>query len=200
MIKAQNGIEANPGKEREAAEQTVAAMIRQSSEAGQLMAETEILRRVADQQRIPSPAMDAAEDAGRIFREGLDRNEDLHELITQDGARHYYSSRFMTEAYATILLRKQGDRLRLIAETVRENSAAYPRPVPLDMFTGPPFDRTPQEIQEDLERMAAKEEYRDIAPTITSTSRVFLYSTIHLEADHAAMLAEWIDVGQLENP
>jgi len=29
---------------------------------------------------------------------------------------------------------------------------------------------------------------------------VFLYSTRHLETDHAAMLAEWLDVGQFENP
>lgn len=199
-MKVPNMVETNIGKEREVAAQAVAAMIRQGSEAGQLIAESEILRRVADQHLLTLPALDAAEEAGRILRKGLDGGEDLHELIAQDGTRRYYSSHFMTEAYATILLRKQGDPLRLIAETVRENSAAYPRPVPLDIFTQPPFAFTRQEVLNYLERMAAEEEYRDIVPTTTSASRMFLYSTIHLEADYASMLAEWIDVGQLDNP
>jgi len=106
----------------------------------------------------------------------------------------------MTETYAMILLQKQGDPLRLIAETVRENSAVYPRPVPLDIFTQPPFDLTRQEVLNDLERMAAEDEYRDIVPTTTSASRVFLYSTLHLEPEYASMLAEWLDVGQFNNP
>ena len=106
----------------------------------------------------------------------------------------------MTETYAMILLQKLGDPLRLIAETVRENSAVYPRPVPLDIFTQPPFDLTRQEVLNDLERMAAEDEYRDIVPTTTSASRVFLYSTLHLEPEYASMLAEWLDVGQFNNP
>ena len=48
--------------------------------------------------------------------------------------------------------------------------------------------------------MGGEEEYRDIVSTTTSTSRVFLYSTLHLEPDHASMLAEWLDVGQSNNP
>jgi hypothetical protein len=124
----------------------------------------------------------------------------MQELTAQDGSRHYYSSQFMTQSYAMILLQKQGDPLRLIAEIVRQNSEVYPRPVPLDLFTQPPFDLTHQEVLNDLERMAAEEEYRDIVPTTTSASRVFLYSTLHLEPEHASMLAEWIDVGQSNNP
>jgi hypothetical protein len=200
MIKTPELAETNLGKEREAAAQAVAAMIRESSEAGQLIAESEILLRVADQHLCTSPALDPAEEAGRILGKGLNGSEDLHELIAQDGNRRYYSSHFMTEAYATILLRKQGDPLRLIADTVRENSAAYPRPVPVDIFTQPPFAFSRQEVLHYLERMAAEEEYCDIVPTTTSASRMFLFSTIHLEADYASMLAEWIDVGQLENP
>jgi hypothetical protein len=48
--------------------------------------------------------------------------------------------------------------------------------------------------------MQGEKEYLDIASTTTSSSRVFLYSTLHLEPDHAEMLAEWLDVGQFENP
>jgi hypothetical protein len=175
-------------------------MIRQSSEANQLIAESEILPRMADQHLLISQAADPAEEVGDILKKVVDGSEDLHELAAQDGSRRYYSSHFMTETYAMILLQKLGDPLRLITETVRENSAVYPRPVPLDIFTQPPFDLTRQEVLNDLERMAAEEEYRDIVPTTTSASRVFLYSTLHLEPEYASMLAEWLDVGQFNNP
>ncbi len=193
-------VETNIGKEGEAAARALAAMIRQSSEASQLIAEAEILRRMADQHLLISQAADPAEEVGDILKKVVDGSEDLHELAAQDGSRRYYSSHFMTETYAMILLQKLGDPLRLIAETVRENSAVYPRPVPLDIFTQPPFDLTRQEVLNDLERMAAEEEYRDIAPITTSASRVFLYSTLHLEPEYASMLAEWLDVGQFNNP
>ena len=199
-MKVENVVETNIEKEGEAAARAIAAMIRQSSEASQLIAESEILRRMADQHLLISQAADPAEEVGDILKKVVDGSEDLHELAAQDGSRRYYSSHFMTEAYAMILLQKLGDHLRLIAETVRENSAVYPRPVPLDIFTQPPFDLTRQEVLNDLERMAAEEEYRDIVPTTTSASRVFLYSTLHLEPEYASMLAEWLDVGQFNNP
>jgi hypothetical protein len=106
----------------------------------------------------------------------------------------------MTQTYAGILHQKQNNHLQLIAETVRQNSAVYPRPIPLDMFTQPPFELTRQEVLNDIQRMAAEEEYRDIMQTTTSVSGVFLYSTLHLDSEYASMLAEWLDVGQFENP
>ena len=200
MIKTEKTAETNKVMEAEARAQAIATMIRQSSEAGQLISESDILRRVADQHLIPSPAGDPGEEAGGILKKVVDGSEDLHELVAQDGSRRYYSSQFMTQSYARILLQKQGDHLRFIAEVVRQNSAVYPRPVPLDIFTQPPFDLTHQKVLDYLERMAEEEEYRDIVRTTTSASRVFLYSTLHLEPEYASMLAEWLDVGQLNNP
>ena len=196
----ENVVETNIAQQGEAAAKAIVAMIRQDSEAGQLIAEPEILRRIADQHLLTSPAADPAEETGKMLENAMDGNEDLHELAAPDGSRYYYSSQFMTQAYAMILLQKQGDPLRLIAEIVRQSSEVYPRPVPLDIFTQPPFDLTHQEALNRLERMAAEETYQDIAVTTTSTSRVFLYSTFHLEPTHASMLAEWLDVGQLNNP
>ena len=193
-------VETNIAQQGEAAAKAMIVMIRQASEAGQLIAESEILRRVAEQHLLTSPAANPAEEVGNILKKVVDGSEDVHELVAQDGSRQYYSSQFITQAYALMLLQKQGDPLRLIAEIVRQNSQVYPRPVPLDFFTQPPFDLTHQEVLNDLERMAAEEEYRDIVPTTTSASRVFLYSTLHLEPGHASMLAEWLDVGQSNNP
>ena len=130
----------------------------------------------------------------------VEESEDLHELSAPDGSRDYYSSTFMTEAYARILSLKRGGPRQLIAEIVRQNSAFYPRPLPLDTFTHQPFNLKSQEVINVLEKMQVEEEYLDIASTTTSSPRVFLYSTLHLEPDHAAMLAEWLDVGQFENP
>jgi hypothetical protein len=200
MLKAKNVLETNIAKEREDAVRAIADMIRQESKAGQLISESEIFRRMADQHLLALPAADPAEEGGNILRKSVEESVDLFELAVEDGSGLYYSSHFMTETYARILLQKQGDPLRLIAETVRENSAAYPRPVPLDIFTQPPFDLTRREVLDHLERMAAEEQYRDILPTTTSASGVFLYSTLHLEPDHASMLAEWLDVGRFNNP
>ncbi len=200
MKKMETMAEVNRGEEGEPAAGAAAAMIRQSSRGGQLIFESEILRRLAGQHLLTSPVEGQAEEVGTILKKLIEESVDLKDLAAQDGARSYYSSDFMTEAYARILLHKQGDRLRLIAETVRENSALYPRPVPLDLFTQPPFGFTQPEILNDLERMEGEEEYRDILPTTTSTSRIFLYSTLHLEPDHASMLAEWLDIGQSNNP
>ena len=200
MRNPENEIETNTVRERNAAVHAVAALIRQGSEAGQLTSASEIAHRLMDQHRRTSQAADPEKEAERILREAVERNEDLHELINQDDSRHYYSSLFMTEAYAGMLHQKQNNHLQLIAETVRQNSALYPRPVPLDMFTQPPFDLPRQEVLNNIQRMAAEEEYRDIRQTATSVSGVFLYSTLHLDSEYASMLAEWLDVGQFENP
>jgi len=199
MLKAKNVLATNIVKEGEDAARAIAAMIRQESEAGQLISESEIFRRMADQRLLALPAADPAEEVRNILRKCVEESADLYELAVEDGSRRYYSSHFMTETYARILLQKQGDPRRLIAETVRKNSAVYPRPVPLDIFTQPPFDLARQEVLNNLERMAADEQYRDILPTTTSAYSVFLYSTLHLEPD-ASMLAEWFDVGRFNNP
>jgi hypothetical protein len=176
--------------------QAIVFMIRQESEAGRLISGSEILHCLADQRRPPLQE----EEFGNHLKNVLGANVDLHELAAGSGRPYFYSSLFMTGAYAMILLQKRGDPLRFIAQTVRHNSADYTRPVPLDLFTQPPFDLTRQEVLNELERMEALEEFHDIALTMTSASSVFLYSTLYLEPGHASMLAEWIDVGQFDNP
>ena len=200
MEKVENGIAVKAGKEKESAPQTIAALVRKASEEGRLSPETEILCEAAGRNLFPPTSPDAAEEVSSLLKKALAENEDLHELAAPDGSRDYYSSEFMTEAYARILSLKRGGPRQLIAEIVRQNSAFYPRPVPIDTFTHPPFNLTTQDVLKELEEMRAEEGYRDIASTTTSSPRVFLYSTLHLEPDHAAMLAEWLDVGQFENP
>jgi hypothetical protein len=196
-MKTTDNPQTNPSSEDAA--QTIAVMIRKSCEEVRLISEGEILG-VMNGQHLTLPSANRMEDIKHILDTALKNNEDLRELVARDTSRKFYSTLFMTDAYAVILLQKEGDPLELIAEITRQNSQAYPRPVPLDLFTRPPFDLAEQDIMDCINRMATDEAYRDIALSTTSTSRKFLYSTLHLEPSHASLLAEWLDVGQSNNP
>jgi len=184
----------------EAACLAAANTIRRKSEAGQLLFQKEIFQELMDQKVLNSDNREQLGKFEAILKKTMKMNEDLKELFDKDGIPRYYSSQFVSEAYVRILLRKEGNPLLLIAEIVRENSALYPRPIPLDTFKNSPFELTQEEILACLQKMSGQEEYQDIAQAITSTGTIFLYSRRHLDSDYASMLAEWLDVGQYDNP
>jgi len=128
------------------------------------------------------------------------QNEDLNEIKDGKGVPYYYSTRSMVETYAQLIVRRGQDPYVLMAEVVRENSQRYPRPVPVDLFGDSPFNLTREEISACLKELASLKEYQDIQQTTTSVGNVFLYSRQYLNPDYAAMLAEWLDVGQSNNP
>ena len=125
---------------------------------------------------------------------------DLKMILDDSGGAWYFSEQSMTGAYARVLLLKGQGPLRMMAEVIREHSRDYPRPVPLALFQCAPFNLSDDEIALCLKEMMGKPPYRDIARLITSIGNIFAYSTDHLEPGYAAMLAEWADVGQVENP
>ncbi len=135
-----------------------------------------------------------------ILGEAVQENTDLREISAETGIAYYYSTQSLSETYARILVSKEEGPFSVIAQVVRENSKIYPRPLPLDIFNGPPFDLGQEEILDCLERMAEQSEYQDIARTTTSVGTIFLYSRRYLEQDYALTLAEWLDVGQVNNP
>ncbi|HOH73652.1 MAG TPA: hypothetical protein PLS43_08455, partial [Syntrophales bacterium] len=116
------------------------------------------------------------------------------------GPPYYYSSLYLTEAYARLLVHKRAGPLQLIAATVREFSGAYRRPLAVDMFMQPPFLFTEEGMRTSLDRMAQTAGFEDIAATSAATGATYLYSKRFLDEGHAAMLAEWLDVGQAANP
>jgi hypothetical protein len=130
----------------------------------------------------------------------MEENRDLKAICAKTGTWFYYSSLFMSEPYARILLHKQEGAADLIANTVREDSDRYPRPTPLGVFKEAPFDLSQEELLFCLEGMSQREEFQDIGRVSTSIGHVFLYSSRSLDRDYAMMLAEWTDVGQFENP
>jgi hypothetical protein len=183
-----------------AASQAAANLIRKKSGAGQLVLQKEIFQELMDQKFLKSDHRGQKGKFEAILKKTMEENGDLKELPDKDGLPRYYSSQCMSETYVRILLRKEENPLMLIAEIVRENSALYPRPIPLDTFKNSPFELTQEEILFCLQTMSDQEEHQDIAQTTTSAGTVFLYSNIHLDPGYASMLAEWLDVGQFNNP
>jgi hypothetical protein len=178
----------------------IAKIIRERSEIGKLIQFEEILTELTRQGLLKSEVADERSHFEAILRETVEKNEDLKEISCRDAGPYYYSVQGLSEAYARILIRKEENPLLLMAEIVRENSAIYPRPVPLDLFKESPFDLAQEEILECLKKMGKQGEYQDISQTTTSIGTIFLYSKRHLDSGYASMLAEWLDVGQANNP
>jgi hypothetical protein len=178
----------------------IANFIRAKSEAGQLVASSEIFEALANQGVLKPASGEQFQEFEAFFKGAIKDNADLKEVSGGKGNFRYYSTQNMAEPYARILSRKGENPVLLMAETIRENSQRYPRPVTLELFEGPPFDLTPEEILSCLKEMAEGKDYQDIAQTTSSIGTVFLFSKLHLEPDYASMLAEWIDVGQSKSP
>lgn len=177
------------------------SVIRERSKEGRFVLIEEVLSELLNRGALESEKEEnRLAEASSILEEALHRNEDLRQRKGKDGLPRYYSSLAMSEAYATLLIRKEEDLLLMMAEVIRENSAIYPRPVSFDLFMESPFDLTQEKIFDCLKKMEQQAAYQDIAQTTTSIGTVFLYSSRHLSPDYASMLAEWLDVGQANNP
>ena len=184
----------------EAQSQTATQVIRHRSGQGQLATEEDILEEVVALGFVEGGPAEVQAALAEILAAAKTASDDLREIQDQTGERRYYSAQFMTGMYARLLVRREGDPLQLIAEIVRENSSLYPRPFPVGGFERSPFGMSREAIQQCLDRMAGLEAYQDIARTTTSAGNSFLYSRTYLDPDYAASLAEWIDVGQYDNP
>ncbi len=184
----------------EVTSQEIVNFLRERSREGRLTSRDELLQRLMDGKKLPETPEERVTAFESSLREAFEKNQDLQQVTDPNGVIQFCSSQYMTEAYANILLRKKGSPLALMAGIVRENSAVYPRPIPLETFKQPPFDMTEDDIQACLKQMADQEEYQDIRQTTTSIGTTYLFSSTHLEPGHASMLAEWLDVGQFKNP
>jgi len=187
-------------KEKMPTHQSVADVVREKSKAGQLVAAEQLLQGLKQGNPETANGNEDSVSPEALLIDVIAEHEDLKQIQAEDGTFFYYSSMSMSEPYARILLHKQEGAADLIAETVREDSDRYPRPTPLDVFKDPPFDMSQEELFSCLEEMSNRKEFQDISQVWTSIGHVFLYSSRYLERDYALMLAEWIDVGQFDNP
>jgi hypothetical protein len=124
----------------------IANFIRAKSEAGQVVASREIFEALGNRGILKRASGEQLQECEATLKGAINDNGDLKEVLDGKGNFRYYSTQSMAEPYARILSRKGENAVLLMAEVIRENSQRYPRPVPLELFEGPPFDLTPDEI------------------------------------------------------
>lgn len=191
---------------KEAASIEIADFIRSKSRAGELVASEDLEHKFPDSTVILPPSSPADSGSGILpacepFRPPsvMSGQDDIKEVLDDSGKRFFFSERFMTSSYANLTV-PGSEPLRVMAEVIREHSRIYPRPVPINLFQCSPFNFAADIIALALKEIIQQAQYRDLAQITTSAGNVFFYSTDYLDRDYAAMLAEWADVGQVENP
>lgn len=175
-------------------------IIREGSETGRLLKAEEILTELKERGIPKTEHLEQVTSLEALLEQILKENPDLRKICDRNCIAYYHSVESLSETYGRIIVWKSENPLWMMAQVVRTNSRLYPRPVSLDSFRTPPFGLTGEEILECLATMAHHREYQDITQTVTSAGTQFLYSTDHLDPDHAHALAEWLDVGQVYNP
>ncbi|MCR3956638.1 MAG: hypothetical protein NUK57_10100 [Gudongella sp.] len=174
-------------------QEDVADFITLNSRDGKIVTLEEIETFINNEEKDPT-------DVTEIL-ESIKSELDLKTIDDSEGNTFYYSGNEMTDKYAGIIIRvKNKDILKLIGDTVREESRRYPRPTYVTMFNLPPYNLTEGELEDMLAELSIDSEYRDLKFTHASNGTVFVYSNKHMSKGYADYLAEWIEVGQDENP
>ena len=133
----------------------------------------------------------------------LKEKEEFNDIrvVKREGSIFLYSEDFISNNYAKMMIMvEEKDLRKLIANTVREESKAYPRPTGVKLFSYDPFKLSLDDLKQVLKQMESMEEYRDIKQVQTSNKKLYLYSERFMTRQHAKSLAEWIEVGRFNNP
>lgn len=140
------------------------------------------------------------EDMDLVMEEILNNVDyvQIREIKGKD-ARYFYSSEKMNETYAQLLLRtKDKDFLRLIADSVRDDSKRYPKTTNLKKFLGSPYHIAEAELEGILDQLEKDPVYEDIKKATASNGVVCLYSDLHLSKARAEYLTEYEEVTRYE--
>ena len=151
------------------------------------------------EQPAAAPRVVEGEYAAALLAELLAENDEVAVFNAWDNREYYHYKPQMSSLYARILS-TGNNKMVQIASVVRESSRDYPRPVALEIFEYPPFLFEAEALQQCLRDMAQAAEYADIKFTESSVGTVYLYSTLYLDEDYAAFLAENEDVGAIASP
>ena len=151
------------------------------------------------EQPAAAPRVVEGEYAAALLAELLAENDEVAVFNAWDNREYYHYKPQMSSLYARILS-TGNNKMVQVASVVRESSRDYPRPVALEIFEYPPFLFEAEALQQCLRDMAQAKEYADIKFTESSVGTVYLYSTLYLDEDYAAFLAENEDVGAIASP
>ena len=165
----------------------IVAAVRAESAATKLVTRKELEERFPDTD-IASRLAEARDSADVMYIEG-------------SKGVYYFSTLSMTESYATYLARlAENDPLRLIADTVRDESRIYPRTTAISIFGEVPFLMPPWKIKDLVASLGSNPEFADIQSCSASNGAVYLYSTKYIDKAYAEGLTEWNEVGRTLNP
>jgi hypothetical protein len=107
----------------------------------------------------------------------------------------------MSRRYAeTAAVIASGNAVRMIAETVRFESATYPRATGIETFASDPFNLSTAAIAAAMEALGADPESSDIQSVAASDGAVFLFSSRHMGREQARSFAERAAVRRYDNP
>jgi hypothetical protein len=168
--------------------ETLAERVHQGSRAGELVRLDEVWNGSEEEF-----AAQAGSDSARTVADV--------QLIREGTTVFLFSSRHMTRAYAESAARAAvSDPPHMIAAEVRFDSANYPRPTPFETFRERPYLLSTEEITATVAIMEADEEFADIRQIQASDGSRFLFSLRHIDLVQAQAIAEWLAIGQFDNP
>ena len=102
-----------------------------------------------------------------------------------------YSSSFMVPSYAALLKDIQDNNIaKLFADFVRKESKLYPRPTPLFVFSGPPFNYSEETIEATLASMKDSDNYSDIQRFTGGDGQEYLCSTTSMSVDYGKAIVD----------
>lgn len=115
--------------------------------------------------------------------------------------RYFYWEKMITTNYANLMARVEDkDLVRMIGETVREETKRYRRATGIKLFSFPPFSLAEQQVLDLLPMLQEREDFADIEQIIASTGALYLYSNKHISKVLVKSLVEWEEVERFENP
>ena len=130
------------------------------------------------------------------------RFADIKKVTASNGDGYFHSEIYLSGNYAIILLRAMAnDPCAAIADTVRDYSRIFPKPINSELFKEKAFGIDPGEVEVYIAETLRKPEFIDIKKMVhPSTGAVYLYSSQYLDGDQAWHIMDWDEVGRANNP
>lgn len=126
--------------------------------------------------------------------EAMKAQEAYQDIYVYQGAKdaYYYTYPLLAHNYVkALVLAKEDDLARTIAEVVRYESKTYPRATKMDTFTKFPYRYTEIQAKRMLESMMKLPEYADLQTYESQRKNFYVFSTRHLTRARAESLVEY---------
>jgi len=155
---------------------------------------------ISSEEKLRSCTSDCGDLSG--FSGKISENPEFTDIkdIRGSAVLYYYSTAFMSGSYARLaVMLEEGELLKIVVSTIRNDCRIYPRTTSLAIFTEAPFCISGDELDDLLKIIESDKQYSDIGFCKTSTDSIYLFSTEYMQRAQAEYLSEWDAVGQYES-